>query len=634
MNSEHALNQPRSPNDSERNASQAAAGESPDSTAIDAKDPSRHPRENRPLRVLHIGNIANNAYLIADLLNRSGYDCDVICYDYYHIMGCPQWEDADFVGPEVDEFAPNWDSVNLRGFRCPRWFAQGPLALCLIYLLARRRGNRAAVWFFWTLLTWSTRIRNNPRWQFLQPIMRLCTRTAIILIRNARSIPAHRFVYVLAVLIYRFGRTLVPIVNAMGNAANLVCGMIGKIVKKVCPTKAIQQGLYKAYKGLCRALNIIKTICENQKRKLILWLRNVFSITPDKYINDERLIRIFATIFPNRADRLCKQDIDHYRSYLPYWRKLFDHYDVIHSYATDPIWPMLADKHPYIALEHSTIRHLPFQDDAIGRLTALAYNLADSVIITNCDCYKAAEQLKVKSYRFIPHPLNEKWLSPGLGDTLRGDLRAQLDADFIVFHPPRQHWEPHRDLSRVGPSDDPSWLKGNDIFYEGLARFIKDVAPRAAVVAVEWGANVSESKALLRELGIADRVKWIAPQHSRNMLRYIDACDLVVDQFSIGAFGTTMPKGMPLGKPAMCYVDPELHSWCLPEMPPIINARTVDEVFAGLKRAYQDPQWLRELGTQGRSWYEQYHSNVVIRERLGEMYQEALASCLANTLGP
>ena len=39
-------------------------------------------RQGRAPRVLHIGNIANNAYNNAKLLNDAGLDCDVICYDY------------------------------------------------------------------------------------------------------------------------------------------------------------------------------------------------------------------------------------------------------------------------------------------------------------------------------------------------------------------------------------------------------------------------------------------------------------------------------------------------------------------------------------------------------------------------
>lgn len=141
---------------------------------------------------------------------------------------------------------------------------------------------------------------------------------------------------------------------------------------------------------------------------------------------------------------------------------------------------------------------------------------------------------------------------------------------------------------------------------------------------VEWGAKVAESKELLERLGIADRAIWIPPQPSRSMLRYVDACDLLVDQFWIGAFGTTMPKGMPLAKPAMSYVDPALHSWCLPELPNIINVRTPEEVFEGLKRAYRDRAWLKQIGEEGRDWYMRYHSNVVILASLSQIYDRLI----------
>ena len=95
----------------------------------------------RPLRVLHIGNVANNAYQNAKLLNTLGADCDVICYNYYHIMGCPEWEDADFRSLALDEFRPDWTTTSLNGFERPKWFAQGPEAFCLDYLLARRTKN-------------------------------------------------------------------------------------------------------------------------------------------------------------------------------------------------------------------------------------------------------------------------------------------------------------------------------------------------------------------------------------------------------------------------------------------------------------------------------------------------------------
>jgi hypothetical protein len=95
----------------------------------------------RAPRILHVGNVGNNGYNNAKLLNRAGLDCDTLCYDYYHIMGCPEWEDADYTGDIRSDFYPTWTGVNLRGFERPRWFAQGPLLTCIDYLLARREGR-------------------------------------------------------------------------------------------------------------------------------------------------------------------------------------------------------------------------------------------------------------------------------------------------------------------------------------------------------------------------------------------------------------------------------------------------------------------------------------------------------------
>ena len=205
-------------------------------------------------------------------------------------------------------------------------------------------------------------------------------------------------------------------------------------------------------------------------------------------------------------------------------------------------------------------------------------------------------------------------MKPGIGQILRKDLLSELNVDFLIFHPSRQHWDAER---------HPSWEKGNDILIEGMARAVQEGINLAAVF-VEWGKTVPESKALLAELGLEKRVMWVKPMNSANMARYIDACDLLADQFFLGAFGSTMPRALALGKPAMIYLDEDIHRWCFPEMPPIINTRTSEQVFEGLKHAYEDQEWFHQLGEQGKKWYQTYHSNVIIRDRLIEFYNDIL----------
>ncbi|NEU98836.1 hypothetical protein [Bradyrhizobium uaiense] len=105
----------------------------------------------RPLRVLHIGNIANNAYNNALIQRRFGIEADVICYNYYHVMGCPEWEAASFDG-KIDNMFPDWWAAGLGGWRRPDWFVQGSVLECLSYLRAKNFGDSGAAAFFWTLL--------------------------------------------------------------------------------------------------------------------------------------------------------------------------------------------------------------------------------------------------------------------------------------------------------------------------------------------------------------------------------------------------------------------------------------------------------------------------------------------------
>ena len=471
-------------------------------------------RNGRAPTALHIGNIANAAYLNARMLNEAGIDCDVLCYAYYHIMGCPEWESAVFDPNGVDPDRPLWSRIDLHGFERPRWFAQGSLGSAIDYLIARRtKSERTDA--LWHQLE---REQEDPEQQDVSPA-------------------------------------------AFGNSHQC-------------------------------------------------------SSDIESRIGD--LAAAFRSDFPLRPDRLSAEELAQTfffsKEYFGPLRHLCSLYDVVIGYSTDGIVPLAVGKRPYIAYEHGTIRALPFEDNTDGRLCALTYSRADLSFITNCDTIVAAGKLQLGEYRFVPHPINEHVVATPEPGSLRQRLCRDLGADFLVFHPSRQHWEAQR---------HPSWEKGNDIFIKGFARFVKTARPGAAAILVDWGKTVAESRALIEELGIADRVLWISPENAAGMAAYIKASDVLADQFFLGAWGSTMPRALYLGTPAIIYVNESIHRWCFPEMPPIVNADTSDAVLAGLCRLV-DEGYRRELGAAGRAWYDKYHSNKVITEGFSRAVRDVL----------
>lgn len=546
-------------------------------------------RHGRKPRVLHIGNIANNAYLNAKLLNQSGFDCDVLCYDYYHIMGCPEWEEADITGDIGDPFHPNWLELNINGYKRPEWFSQGPLRLSCHYLIAKRSGNARMAHQLWKILSEYNHLNEVEE------------DTSFISVKNFLT-RIHRLTVALKGCLIN---VLHPIWNLLKRWEGGSGGCLIFWPRRACLL------LMRILRVMLRFSVVL--ICNPGMG--LEHCRDIFSGGYHSIGN--KRIKQFHARFPDRVDSITATDLFPYMLYMPMWKRLFSYYDIVQGYATDGIWPLVAGKHPYTAFEHGTIRNIPFEATVQGRCCAMSYGLADAVFITNCDNILAAQKLELTNYRFIPHPVNE---SEAITQTetveeLRRFLEEKLNSNMIVFHPSRQHWD---------EKHHPDWEKGNDIFLKGFARFVKEVHPRAAAVLVDWGQKVEESRSLIQELGVADRVLWIPPQTNQRMLRYLKACDCLADQFYLGAFGSTVPKGLMCGKPVLVYLNEEVHRWAFPEMPPVLNTKMEADVFEALKKLFSDPEFRAETEKKSIKWYRKYHSNQVIAQVFHEVYEDLI----------
>ncbi|MCO6390176.1 glycosyltransferase [Aliihoeflea aestuarii] len=92
----------------------------------------------RPPRILHLGNVANYAYVNAKLMRAHGIEAEVFDPDFFHIMATPEWIEAHVEGDHGDDFRPDWTAVNLNGYKAPQWFLQTPMTMGLSYLAMNR----------------------------------------------------------------------------------------------------------------------------------------------------------------------------------------------------------------------------------------------------------------------------------------------------------------------------------------------------------------------------------------------------------------------------------------------------------------------------------------------------------------
>jgi len=522
-------------------------------------------RHGRPPRILHLGNIANNAYVNAKMLNDLGYDCDVLCNDYYHIMGAPEWEDVDFQFGPPDHNLPDWSEIDLGGYQRPRWFAQGPLPLCVAYLLARRHGETT---------------RADRLWSMMQAANR--TVHAALPLRMARLLRARLASY--------DGRPLVD------TARQMAIRLVGAGLDP--PSRALRYLLAPlalvAAAGLLSAARLSNW--PNYGKIRASWDASTFdAITRD---------------YPDVAWHGIKPYLD---AVLPYFTKLFGHYDIVHAYATAPIMPLLVGKRPYVAYEHGTIREIPFEPNPIGRLTFEAYRRADMVILTNADALESLPRVRDMNRPYLRalHGFDERTIQRRLAVALaKPGRRPRFGVDPaqpLFFSPSRHDWA----------------VKGNDVMLRAMALVhARGAAPK--LVLVRWGQEIDRSERLIVELGIADHVKWAEPLGKFELLAAFHDADAVVDQFILPHLGAISVEVMSIGRAALIIsVDQDLMERFYGAHVPLYSARTAEEVAAAMVSVIADRKTARATAAAARDWVLSHHSHEQVLNYLGRAYAGA-----------
>jgi glycosyltransferase involved in cell wall biosynthesis len=422
---------------------------------------------NDTLRVLHLGNIGNNAYLNAKFLRAEGVDCHVLSYDYYDRFATPEWE----------------------GDERPPWFVQGPVFDSVAYLHALLDGDA-------------------KRRSALQRRL-----------RRARAIPPD--------IRFRVRRAKIRAAAAKERVFNRS------------------------------------------------------TADPGAEASDE------------------SDDAAAYRETLPVWNELFDRYDLVQAYATDPIWPFLTRKHPYVGYEHGTLRVIADGSDAVARVAVDAYRESDHTFITNGDCLDHAKAIGIASFSAMIHPLDVE-LHGRVDHDHNAAIRRRLEGKVVLFCPMRHDWE----------------VKGTDVHIRALPRIVADVEPDTVLVLCEWGRDVSRSRALAADLGVAERIVWLKPLRRRELIAHLQAADVVLDQMTLPHFDATVPQALAAGTPVVMSYEPESTAWIVGEPAPIVSAFDAAGVVDAVRTTI-DEGWRREFAERARAWVDrEHHPRRLVAEHL------------------
>lgn len=569
-------------------------------------------RHGRVPRVLHIGNIANNAYNNAKMMNAAGFDCDVLCFDYYHVMGAPEWDDAELEVTPADQFQPDWRAVGIR-FTRPRWFVQGRQATCLAYLIARRRGLRLESSRLW--LTLAEEARFEPG----EGVFDKLVIWEADLARRAARLRA------------RF-KALRGVIGARAAVRAFVLEPLGITPARVqvlksprwlarvvwAHTTGWRASPHRSDSASTRP-DVVSTAPVRDQSEASAGNALPDSSTPLTDANgavdlDFRVLAArYHAEFPDRDDALEPADLAPYRWPAHLWDEVFAHYDIIQAYSTDPIRPLLAGRRCF-AFEHGTLRDIPFQRNGQGRITCLGYRFAEHVFVTNFDCHDNAAWLAPGRFTLINHPYDEDQAIGIRGwERLRAELCRQLNADTLFFFPTRHDW-----VAGTGYAD-----KANDVFLNAFVR-MRHQGFRVGLVLCEWGANVSQSKALLQNGGCSANVLWNAPMAIVRFMRTARASDFVVDQFKLGAMGGIAVRAMMASVPVISHLDEREVLRQYPELPPILNCRTTDQIVACVRPLLEQPHALEERGAASRRWIEKHHAKRQVLNTQVRRYREYL----------
>jgi glycosyltransferase involved in cell wall biosynthesis len=636
----------------------------------------------RPLRVLHVGNIANNAFINAKLMRKIGIHADIVCADYYHMMGTPEWEEAEFAGDYGDPFFPDWWRV-IRGYQRPHWFFQGPKRLCQEALCAQFEssdtGDKS-----WAKLLLSTHYisyrdsksakpggglnvvqRLKRRVDFLSYLLKFGFRFPGVAWDGLLEIAPWLSVFkVIGTSIALF--TALLIVSLLGVLERLGYFLTGRKGQFGWQWALRASQLKWKFQYLMREKLLRPLIPSGSKLFRALTGRNfseVFGWSPNQ--------RLSGRSTPRKVESLPSQGLEGVEAELTPKYELSDA-ERAHT---------LSIYRKYLSLIHGSVLWGGVHQTWHEKITPAEYS--SDIILANAltagwdEVYRHYDVIQCYSVDgIVPMALGIKHFFNYEHGTLRaipfentpiGRLTATaykrctrvmmtnldnysscerlkipdnhivplphaMDDEkifkFIAARPnikPSGHDAPlfFSSARQHWLDKDPNYAKGNDVFFRAAAKAHQQ-GYNMRIMLVEWGRDLKESKVLLQELGISDLVTWVPTMTGEELWeRYLE-CHAVVDQFVIPAFGRVTFDSLTIGRRVISNLDVKLAKRFFGVAPPMLVSESVEDAEQAIMTVLNDPEDKNGIGRASADWAKKCHSSQRILDLQLDAYRSSL----------
>ncbi len=274
-------------------------------------------------------------------------------------------------------------------------------------------------------------------------------------------------------------------------------------------------------------------------------------------------------------------------------------YDLISAATELPIFAQFSLK-PYVAVATGSDLSLLSQSKSIkGMLLRSGYRRAKVVVYNLPTHLQPAKNLKLKNAVFLP--LFREYQMP----ETNGITDRKIKDKFIFFHPTSQRWN----------------IKNNHLFLKAFVRLSKSYE-NVFLILINRGEDAGKTIDFLSNAGIDDKFKILPDTlNQKEMLKYYNSCDAVVDQFGVGAFGFTGLEVLNIGKPLVCYIKKDVYETLYGEAPPVLSSNNEEEVYNLLKDLVEGKELCEKLSYDSQKWMQKYHSPDSLISKYIKLYE-------------